>query len=225
MEIELATAPAAADHRGMLLTKRELPVLVVNLIYIPAFMAVAWRRANYEFLLYAGVVVLVAAVILWQQQKIRFDRTILWGLTIWGVLHMAGGNLHVGDEVLYALQLVALAPELDILRYDQVVHTFGFGVATLVCHHLLRPHLRTGIEHWGILSFLIILMGSGFGALNEIVEFIAVLGVPETGVGGYENTMLDLVFNLLGGILAVIWLAWRRQPAVERVRRQGESLE
>ena len=48
------------------------------------------------------------------------------------------------------------------------------------------------------------------GPDNEIIEFIAVLTVPETGVGGYENTMLDLVFNLIGGILAVFWLGWRR---------------
>ena len=195
----------------MILAKRELPILIVNLIYIPVFMSVAWRRSNYEFLLYAGVVVIVAAAILWQQRRIRFDRTILWGLTVWGLLHMAGGNVHVDGDVLYGLQLVPLVPEYDILRYDQVVHMFGFGVATLVCHHLLRPHLRVGLEHWGMLSFLIVLMGSGFGALNEIVEFIAVLSVPETGVGGYGNTMLDLVFNLLGGMLAVCWLGWQRR--------------
>ena len=33
--------------------------------------------------------------------------------------------------------------------------------------------------------------------------------MPETGVGGYHNTMLDLCFNLLGGILAVTWLTWQ----------------
>jgi hypothetical protein len=34
--------------------------------------------------------------------------------------------------------------------------------------------------------------------------------MPETGVGGYDNTMQDLVFNLFGGIAAVLWLTWRR---------------
>jgi putative membrane protein len=91
------------------------------------------------------------------------------------------------------------------------VHTFGFGVATLIAYHLLRPYLREGIDRWGTLSFLIVLMGAGFGALNEIVEFIAVVVMPETGVGGYENTLLDLVFNLIGGILAVGFLALKRR--------------
>jgi uncharacterized membrane protein YjdF len=194
----------------MLLAKRELPILVVNLIYVPIFTVVALRRTNYEFLLYVCVILIVAAWILWKQRRIRFDRTILWGLTIWGLLHMAGGNLRVGGGVLYGLVLVPLIERFDILRYDQFVHTFGFAVATLVCHHLLRPYLKDRIERWGTLAFLVVLMGSGFGALNEIIEFIAVLAVPETGVGGYENTLLDLVFNLIGGILAIAWLGVRR---------------
>jgi len=196
----------------MLLTKRELPILI-NLIYVPIFTIIALRRSNYEFLLYVVVILIVAAWIVWKQRKIRFDRAILWGLTIWGLLHMAGGNLRVGGDVLYGLTLIPLIPRLDILRYDQLVHTFGFGVVTLLCHHLLRPYLRERIDRWGTLSFLIVLMGSGFGAFNEIIEFVTVLAMPETGVGGYENTLLDLVFNLIGGILAVVWLACQRKRA------------
>jgi uncharacterized membrane protein YjdF len=198
----------------MLLTKRELPILVVNLIYVPIFTVIALFGANYEFLLYVGVIFIVAGWIVWKQRSIRFERTILWGLTIWGLLHMAGGNLRVGHDVLYGLELIPLIPRFNILRYDQMVHMFGFAMATLVCHHLLRRYLREGIDRWGTLAFLLVLMGSGFGAINEIIEFIAVVTGPETGVGGYENTMLDLVFNLIGGILAVAWLSLRDKVAV-----------
>jgi uncharacterized membrane protein YjdF len=197
----------------MLLTRREVPILIANLIYVPIFTIIAWRGANYEFLLYVCVILFVGAWILLKQRQIRFDPAILWGLTVWGLLHMAGGNLHVGGGVLYGLVLYPLIPHLEILRYDQLVHMFGFGVATLIAHHLLRPYLREGIDRWGTLSFLIVLMGAGFGALNEIVEFIAVVVMPETGVGGYENTLLDLVFNLIGGILAVGFLALQRKRA------------
>jgi putative membrane protein len=201
----------------MLLTKREVPILVVNLIYIPIFTTIALRRANFEFMLYIAVILIIGALILWKQRKVQFDGTILWGLTAWGLLHMAGGNLHVGDGVLYGLILVPLVDRVAedggrivILRYDQFVHVFGFGVSTLIAHHLLHPYLRERIERWGTLAFLVMLMGSGFGALNEIIEFFAVLIVPDTGVGGYCNTLLDLCFNLAGGILAVIFLTWRR---------------
>ena len=36
------------------------------------------------------------------------------------------------------------------------------------------------------------------GALNEVVEFVAVLLIPNTNVGGYINTSWDLVANLVG---------------------------
>ena len=195
----------------MLLTRREIPVLIVNLIYVPIFTGIALTRTNYEFLLYAGVILVIAAWILWKQRRVRFDLPILWGLTIWGVLHMAGGNLRVGTGVLYSVELPPLAPAYNVLRYDQFVHMFGFGVATLICHHLLRPYLKENLERWWTLALLIVLMGSGVGAINEILEFIAVVTMPETGVGGYDITMLDLCFNLLGGILAVIWLTWQRK--------------
>jgi len=189
-----------------MLAGHERLILIVNLLYIAVFTSMAWRRSNYEFVLYAGVVIIVVVTIVSLQARVRFARTILWGLTAWGFLHMAGGNVRVGDGVLYEVMLLSLAPRYAILRYDQVTHLFGFGVATLVCHHLLRPHLREGVPGRVTLGALVVLMGSGVGAVNEILEFTAVLLVPETGVGGYTNTLLDLVFNLGGGVLAVLWL-------------------
>lgn len=188
--------------------------MVVNALYIPAFTFVALRASNAEFLLYVAVVVAVGGLILWKQHVIRFGLPILWGLTAWGLLHMAGGNLKLGGEVLYNFQLIPV-----ILRYDQFVHLLGFGVATLVCHHLLRPHLRPESHGRAVLYFLIVLMGSGLGAVNEIIEFIAVKAVPETNVGGYDNTLWDLVFNLLGGLLAVGWIAAADARAAARTAR------
>ena len=40
--------------------------------------------------------------------------------------------------------------------------------------------------------------------INELLEFIATVLVPETGVGGYVNTSLDLVSDLIGAILAMV---------------------
>jgi putative membrane protein len=48
----------------------------------------------------------------------------------------------------------------------------------------------------------------GLGALNEMIEFSAVLMVPGTNVGGYYNTALDLVSNSIGAVIAIIAVAW-----------------
>ena len=55
--------------------------------------------------------------------------------------------------------------------------------------------------------------GMGFGALNEVVEFVVTLLVPDNNVGGYFNTAMDLVFNMLGAILAAVLIRWRWRPA------------
>ncbi len=143
-------------------------------------------------------------LILLKQRTVRYELPELWGLTFWGMMHMCGGILRVDGEVLYSLQLIP-----NFLRFDQFVHFFGFGIATLVCHHLLKSHLKSDLPRSLTLAVLIVLMGSGVGAVNEILEFIAVKIVPETGVGGYENTMWDLVFNLLGALTAVAYLRLR----------------
>lgn len=208
----LVGAAFVIHNHHMLLTRRERPILIANLAYVPPFTLVSLLDLNFEFVLYVGVILLVGGLILWKQQTIRFDRGILWGLTIWGFLHLAGGNIPVGESVLYNLTLAPVLPEpYHVLRYDQVVHVFGFGVATLVCHHLLTPYLRDEIPRWRTLAILVVLMGSGVGAINEIIEFIVTVAVPDTNVGGYENMAIDLVCNLLGGTLAVGFLTLRHK--------------
>ncbi len=203
----VADSPAVGQNGRMLLTRRERPVLIANLIYIPVFTVMALRTLNFEFVLYVGAILLVGALVLWKQRAVQFDLRVLWGLTIWGLLHLSGGNIPVGDSVLYNLTLLPLVPEpYHVVRYDQVVHAFGFGVATLVCHHLLKPYLRNDIVRWRTLAVLVVLMGSGVGAVNEILEFVATVTVPDTNVGGYENSAIDLVCNLVGGTLAICLL-------------------
>jgi len=194
----------------MLLTKKERPLLVVNAILLGSFGWMALQPVNYEFILYVVVIAAVGGLIVWRQRTVRFSLPVLWGLTLWALLHMAGGNLHVAGGLLYDVVLIPLVgPPYNILGYDDVVHMFGFGVATLVCHHLLRPHLREDRVHARVLGFLLVLMGLGMGAVNELIEFLAVVILPKTGVGGYENTLLDMVFNLIGAMIAV-GLVFRR---------------
>jgi hypothetical protein len=51
--------------------------------------------------------------------------------------------------------------------------------------------------------------GMGLGSLNEIVEFVATLTIPETNVGGYINTGWDLVANFVGATLSVVLIRLR----------------
>ncbi|HUT29528.1 MAG TPA: DUF2238 domain-containing protein [Sedimentisphaerales bacterium] len=191
----------------MKITKAHLAILIINIIYLATFAVLYSARKNYEFLLYVGTVALFVTLISLMHLRFDFPVGVLSGLTAWGLLHMLGGYVTVSGRVLYAYQMIP-----DVLRFDQFVHAFGFGCATLFCYYVLKPNLADKVN-WAAVSVLLILIGMGLGALNEIVEFTAVLSFPETGVGGYDNTMWDMLFNAVGAVLAVVYIALRRAKA------------
>ena len=201
----------------MLMRRREVPILVVNLAYVAGFGALSVARVNYEFIIYTLVIVVFFALIALTQRRVEFSPLVLWGLTLWGLMHMAGGFVPVGQGRLYDVMLVTLSPRYEVLKYDQAVHLFGFGVATLVCYHLLRRRLAPEATAGAVLLSLVALMGMGLGALNEVIELFVTLTAPESGVGGYMNTALDMASNMFGALLAVAWIAFER-------RRQGTAL-
>ena len=196
---------------------RVWPVALFTSVYLVGALLTAVQGSNYEFLLYIGVVVLMMGVVWVVHGRVALTSGALWCLSIWGLAHMAGGLVVVPESwpvmgtnrVLYSLWLIP-----DRLKYDHVVHAYGFGVTTWVCWQGLRAAL--GGRHQRVrptpgLMLLCAAAGLGFGALNEVIEFAATLLVPETNVGGYLNTGWDLVANLFGATVAVtaIWISDR----------------
>ena len=184
------------------------PVLGFTLAYMLVALIASLRRQSGEFLLYFGVMIVLLAVVAAVHLRVGLRTATLWGLSIWGLAHMAGGLMPVPNSwpiggkthVLYNLWLVP-----GLLKFDQLVHAYGFGVVTWVCWQGLRGafarHGVTARPTVGLLT-LCVVGGMGFGAANEVVEFIATLVMPETNVGGYENTGWDLVANTVGCLVA-----------------------
>lgn len=199
----------------------ELIVLGFNVLYLAVALAASFVRQNREFVFYFAVMCLLLAALLAIHMRARLPLAALWCLSVWGLAHMAGGLMIVPESwpvagesrVLYNLWLVP-----GLLKYDQLVHAYGFGVVTWICWQLLaRAFAARGVElqpTFGLLT-LCVAAGMGFGAANEVVEFIATLTLPETNVGGYENTGWDLVANTVGCVLSATAIAVvdRRQGA------------
>ena len=188
----------------MRLRKGEWFLVFFNLAYILAFALYYISIRNYEFLWYVLVLMFFFILIGTTLRKTNFDYLILWGLSLWGFFHMAGGGILVEENVLYAFEIIKLFNIGDtmVFKFDQFVHAFGFGTTTLVAWHLLKPYLNNK-TNYKIIYVLLVAIAMGAGALNEIIEFVAVVAAPETGVGGYFNTALDLVFNMIGSIIAL----------------------
>ena len=196
------------------ITTAHLALFAINVAMLVAFGWVFWISRNYEFIMYVAVVGGAIAAVMATLRRVPYTMDCLIGLTVWAGLHLAGGGVQVGDVgCLYNLMLWPLSDKLPIFRYDQFVHIWGFGAATLLMHCLLAKSLRRPIPGKVGLGIVLVMAGLGVGALNEIVEFLATQFMSQTGVGGYTNTALDLCGNLIGAILAVIYLGLRGRLA------------
>jgi hypothetical protein len=199
----------------MRLTRSEWAVVIFTVTYVAAFLAYFILIADQEFIGYLATMVILVGIVAWSHQLIRFPIALLWALTLWGLAHMAGGSLRIVGAVLYNQVLIPIAgeDELRILKYDQLVHFYGFAVTAWMLWFILQkrvPQLRQTIAIYVFPA----LASMGLGAVNEIVEFSAVMLVPHTNVGGYYNTALDLVFNALGAIFAMlVCAAWEGAQA------------
>lgn len=197
-------------------------------VYLSAAIAAAAYTRNTEFVFYIAVMFLLIGAVLFVHARITLSIGLLWALAFWGAMHMAGGLVPVprswpvdGEfHVLYSWWIIpksAAAPG-GWLKYDQITHAYGFGVTTWLCWQglrgALRGYRRNGARVRPTLGLMVIAAaaGTGFGALNEIVEFVATR-MTITNVGGYENTGWDLVYNGLGAIVAALLIyARERRP-------------
>ena len=89
----------------MKLRKGEWALVIFTAFYILAYTIYYVSIGNYEFVGYVAVLVFFAVLIASTLRKTNFDYIILWGLSIWGLLHMSGGGLIVNGDVLYALEI------------------------------------------------------------------------------------------------------------------------
>lgn len=188
-------------------TCMEYALLTANIIPVLYFSYIFLSPPNYEFLIYIGAIVIFFVTIFFTRKKCHYPNPLLWLLTLWAFLHMAGGGFSVDGIIWYKQILIPLVSEpYNILRYDQFIHMFGFFTATIVSYYLVSPHLKNPNKLTGGLLLVLVMAGIGFGALNEVIEFAVDTLVPESGVGGYINTSLDLVSNLIGALLAAVFL-------------------
>ncbi len=189
---------------------RLFPVLAATAVYVTGISAVALVTNNGALGMYLALLAILTPVLYAVNRHHPMPPSLLWCFSLWGLLHMAGGLVPIpsswpreGDgAVLYNGWLL-----LSLLKFDQVVHAFGFGITSWLCWHLLRSTLRgpDGGKPRPTFGNLMLCAagGMGFGALNEMVEFVVTLIQPASNIGGYENAGWDLVANFVGSLAAV----------------------
>lgn len=196
-------------------------VAAATLSYVVALLvaAVVWGRTGAPF--YAVFMVVLVGLVVVVYERRPLSLLVLTGLSLWGLGHMVGGLVEFDGRIVYQWMVVP-----GTLRFDKVVHAFGFGFATLACFELLLPVYR-GTRR-GAAAFAA-LGGLGLGALNEMVEFLIAHYSASSNVGGFTNTGWDLVFNTLGAVTAALYCVVRgpgEEPGKENgPRKPGGRLD
>lgn len=192
----------------MQLLKSHWVVIGFTVAYLLTGGVFFFQDSNLEFVIYVGVIIAAFAVLFGTLSATKFPSYILWLISIWGLLHVLGGSVMTPDGVLFAYRIypfLDLGGEFYILKYDQVVHAYLYGVMALVFLHVVRRTLAARGPLW-IMVVLALMASMGVSAMNEIMEFLIAINLEQHGVGGYENAMLDLVFNFSGAVLALVLL-------------------
>ncbi len=216
------TVKTERKQRQPFFTRGTLVIAGFSIAYLVGSALVAGGAGNNEFLFYTVMTSVFAGLVALLHWGVRFTTPLLALLSLWGAMHMAGGLIPLpeswpinGDQrVLYSWWIWpkevtdggAPGSAGGYFKYDHLVHAFGFGVTTWAVWQSLKPNLtpnRRGKLPTIGRMVLITAAGMGFGAFNEVLEFIATLMGP-TNVGGYVNTSWDLVANLSGATLAAV---------------------
>jgi hypothetical protein len=185
--------------------KKHFILLVINTLVIVFFTIQFIVDQNYEFLLYVVSVVIFASIITYTHRFVRYSMPLLCMLSLWIFVHLAWWALSHDGTIWYEKVLLPISDTYNLIRYDQVIHMFWFFTATILAYEILKKELKPGkISFW--ILILLMLAGCWFGAINEVLEFLVDQSVEISWVGWYINTSVDLVVNLIGSFLGVVFI-------------------
>ena len=170
-------------------------VTVVGAYYL-GFLALGIATDNSQVPYYAAFMGMILGAAAFWDARHHFSTRVLWGLAAWGALHMAGGMIPISEgRVFYNFWL------LPFVRFDHLVHAIGFGFAGMAFWESVRPTVDRSSG-----AAITLIGGLGFGAVNEMIEFLITRVVPDTNIGEFENTGWDLVANTVGAAVAAWWV-------------------
>lgn len=172
---------------------RVMEYALVGLLFI------GFERSNTGIVVNAGVALLVAQLppILERDYDIPMDPAVTLWLTAAVFLHALGTVGIPGGRSFYK----------SVWWYDHVTHMLSASVVAAVGYATVRAidEHSEAVEFPPRFVFVFILTFTvAFGVAWEVLEF-AVGGFGFLSQYGLDDTMLDLVFDIVGGLVAALW--------------------
>jgi len=196
----------------MTIKKSHWIILFANLIYLILFGIHFLKRGNFEFIWYIFISLILIGIFSFLHKKYNFSTLTLIGLSVWLLGHMFGGSTLLTEQRLYTQILFPIFTTGDttLFSYDHLMHFYFYVVMTSVIYQISKRYFKDNAR-WLPVATLIVFASMGIGAFNEIIEFLPVLFLAETGVGGYFNVAWDIVFNALGALVTITYISFKRK--------------
>jgi uncharacterized membrane protein YjdF len=189
------------------MTDRRAPYALAVGVLGPlvGFASFSLARGDRRVVAYLVVWSVLAALVVLTHRRWPLQRALLWTLTAAGWVHLAGGLLPSPDQDAPILYETWLIP--GVLKFDQLAHAAICAAVAVVIFEVLGRVLDPGqIGPWGR-ALLAAVVCWGFGAANELFEFLSALRFTDSYVGGLDNAGWDLAFNTIGSLTAALCCA------------------
>ena len=138
-----------------------------------------------------------------------------------GTVHLAGGLLPSPDAAAPILYETWLVP--GVLKFDQVAHATISAVVAVVLFEVLGHVVDPRQAGPSARAVLALLATWGFGAANELFEFLSSTRFPDAYVGDLSNAGWDLAFNTAGSVAAALACAVLASSSAQPNRAQSTS--
>lgn len=166
--------------------------------------------------------------------RFGFKKTVPIGIGIGFLFHIIGLYKFIPYNQYYIGTLYG-APQLNY-HYDWVVHSVGFAFFVIAFCSMSYPYFKNAFKSKLTIFFLILFFMLGFGALNEIIEYAGYnvfgygQGFLEFGegdsspaAGPWENSSMDLICNLTGGIFAAGLFLLNKKYREKKIKKLGRK--
>jgi uncharacterized membrane protein YjdF len=178
---------------------------IASVALLAAFTAFSLARGDRRIVAYLLTWSLLAALTRAAHRRWPLPPATVGLLVAASGVHLAGGLLPSPDEgapILYETWLVD-----GVLKFDQLAHAAMSGIVTLACFQLLGHLLDPTRAPAAVRAALAMLVAWGFGAANELFEFLSSLRFDDAYTGDLTNAGWDLAFNTAGSLTAAVLCA------------------
>jgi hypothetical protein len=165
-------------------------------VYLDRFIEYRGAANLHEFYIYAMVIMFIICWCWWYFRRFTAPAFLLVMIQTAILLHFAGAFIPIDGGRLYDAVIFGIG-------FDKYVHFINsFIVATTFNEIFHAMNVQVPVFR----NIVIVIMTLGIGAFVEVLEYMVMITIPDTGVGDYHNNMRDLIANMMGSTVFLLFM-------------------